>query len=362
MNWRPWRRSASQSEKRQSSQPFTDAIVAAIADQAGGNLTADPLALGAVEMAAGAYARAFAGASVSPAVPALTPAIRGNLGRQLIRRGEAVYLIQVRRGALQLLPVGSWDVRGGWERESWFYRCDTFGPSGNTTHFVPGAAVVHALYAYDESRPWLGLSPLQWAASTGALAANLERRLGQEAGGPVGHVIPVPAADDNDDEEEPTALEDLRADMAAAKGGTVLTETTAAGWGEGQQAAPQTDWQARRFGADPPATLAVLRSDAGQAVLALCGCPPSLFVPNSDGTSQRESWRRFVMGSVEPLAKIVAAELADKLDAPGLAFDFAGLWAHDLAGRAQSFKQMVTAGMDLQKAAALSGLMGNESA
>ena len=65
---------------------------------------------------------------------------------------------------------------------------------------------------------------------------------------------------------------------------------------------------------------------------------------------------RFVMGSAEPVAELVAAEIADKLDAPGLRFDFASLWAHDLAGRAQSFKQMVVGGMDITKAAALSGL------
>ena len=36
------------------------------------------------------------------------------------------------------------------------------------------------------------ISPLGWARSTGTLAANLETRLGEEAEGPVGHMIPVP--------------------------------------------------------------------------------------------------------------------------------------------------------------------------
>ena len=81
----------------------------------------------------------------------------------------------------------------------------------------------------------------------------------------------------------------------------------------------------------------------------------SLFT-DSDGTSQRESWRRFVMGSVEPVAELVAGELSSKLEIPGLTFNFSSLWAHDLAGRAQSFKQMVAGGMDITKAAALSGL------
>ena len=38
-------------------------------------------------------------------------------------------------------------------------------------------------------------------------------------------------------------------------------------------------------------------------------------------------------------------------------FDLSRLWAHDLAGRASSFKAMITGGMDIERAAALSGLV-----
>ena len=360
MRW-PWQRKPS--EKRQSTQPFTDAIVAAIADQAGGNLTGNPLALGALEMAAGAYGRAFAGATLTPPVPSLTPAIRASIARSLIRRGESVYLLEVQSGAVRLIPVGSWDVRGGWEPEGWHYRVDLFGPSGNITRFVPGSAVLHPKYSYDPARPWLGLPPLAWASLTGTLAANLENKLGEEAGGAVGHVVPIPEdaangdsdGDGEDDEAAEKPLDALRADLANLKGRTALVETVAGGWGEGKSAAPMFDWKPQRFGANPPQSLAVLRSDAGQAVLGACGVPVSLFT-DADGTSQRESWRRFVMGSVEPVAELVAGELSSKLDAPGLRFDFASLWAHDLAGRAQSFKAFVAGGMDVAKAAALSGL------
>ena len=65
----------------------------------------------------------------------------------------------------------------------------------------------------------------------------------------------------------------------------------------------------------------------------------------------------FVMGSVEPVARTVALELGGKLELPGLRFGFESLWAHDLAGRAQAFKGMVTAGMDVAKAAMLAGLI-----
>ena len=357
MNWTPWRRKP---EKRQSTQPFTDAIVSAIAAQAGGNLPSDPLALGALEMAAGAYARAFAGAKITPDTAALTPAVRALIGRDLVRRGESIHLIDVNAGRVQLTPAGSWDVRGGWQESDWFYRLDLFGPSGNVTRFVPSAAVIHCRYSYDPARPWLGLSPLQWASLTGSLASNLETKLAQEAGGPVGSVIPVPQDPESGEEEtdEESPLDGLRADLAAAKGRTLLVETTAAGWGEGRGAAPQTDWQARRFGADPPETLAVLRSDAGKAVLGACGLSIALF-DDSDGTSKREAWRQAAMGAFEPVAALVAAELSKKLEV-SISFDFSGLWAHDLAGRAQAFKQMVTGGMAIERAAGLSGLVAME--
>ena len=62
------------------------------------------------------------------------------------------------------------------------------------------------------------------------------------------------------------------------------------------------------------------------------------------------------MGAVEPVALMLAEELSRKLKTE-VSFDFSRLWAHDLAGRAASFKAMVTGGMAVDKAAALSGLM-----
>ena len=244
-------------------------------------------------------------------------------------------------------------MRGPWRESDWFYRLDLFGPSGNVTRFVPSDAVVHCRYAIDPSRPWLGLSPLKWARHTGALAANLELRLGEEASGTVSRLIAVPSDGGDGGDGDPLAA--LKRDIAAGKGRALLVETTAAAWGEGRQAAPQRDWQQSRIGPDPPATLATLRSDAAMSVLDATGVPRAL-VSAEDGTAQREAWRRFVMGSVEPVARMVAMELGRKLDTPGLRFSFESLWAHDLAGRAASFKAMVTADMEIERAVVLSGL------
>ena len=236
--------------------------------------------------------------------------------------------------------------------ESWWYRVDLFGPSGNVSRLVPSAAVIHCRYAVDPARPWWGVSPLDFARDTGTLAAALERRLGEEAGGAVAHVLPVPQ--DGGDGEGTDPLADLKADIRTARGRTVLTETTAAGWGEGRGAAPQSDWQPRRIGANPPQVLQGLRRDVFEAVLSACGVPVSL-VTDADGTSQREAFRRFLTTAAQPVADLVAEELSHKLDQE-IRFGFDGLYAHDLAGRAAAFQKLAAGGVHLEKALAVSGL------
>ena len=342
-------------EKRES-VPFTDAVVAALAAQASGQSIGDASAIAALETAVALYSRAFVAATVTPteAATVLSPPCMALIARNLIRRGEDVHQIMVERGEVRLQPIGSWDVRGGPREREWWYRCDRFGPSGNLTELVPAAAVLHCRYAVDSARPWYGISPLGWARSTGTLAANLETRLGEEAGGPVGHVIPVPSDGGDGTDDDPLAS--LKADIAAAKGRPLLAETVASGWGEGKAAAPQADFRPHRFGAHPPDSLPTLRTEAGMSVLSACAVPVSL-VTDADGTSQRESWRRFIMGSVEPLLAMLAVEIEAKLETR-VTFDLSSLWAHDLAGRAAAFKACVTAGMAIERAAAISGLLG----
>ena len=343
--------------ERRESQPFTDAIAAAIFAQASGGALGDYSAIGALECAAGLWSRAFAAATVNH--PAVTPAVMSLIGRDLVRRGESLFLIEIEAGAPVLRPVGSWDVRGDWRETAWWYRVDLFGPSGNITRFRPSGEIVHCRYAVDPSRPWHGLGPLQWARQTGTLAANAERRLSEEASGAVARLLPVPQDPGEDDDDD--MLAGVRMHIADGRGRAALVESTRTMTGEGPSAVPAEDWKQRRIGPDPPLPFVQLRSDAALAVLDACGVPRAL-AESADGTAAREGWRRFVMGSVEPIARTVAGELAAKLDAPGLTFDFAPLWAHDLAGRAQSFKAMVTAGMAVAEAASLSGLAVEDAA
>ena len=100
-----------------------------------------------MEAATALYVGAFVGARIEPSLPALRPAVVALIVRDLIRRGESLHEILVDRGELRLQAIGSWDVRGGFDERTWFYRVDEFGPSGNITRFRPAAAILHCRYA-----------------------------------------------------------------------------------------------------------------------------------------------------------------------------------------------------------------------
>ena len=343
------------------SQPFTDAVVSALVSQAS-STAASSSATAALETAAGTVARAFAAASISPEnfrTRAITPSVLGLIGRELIRRGEALFAIEVTPAGLELRPAGSWDVRGSSDDPaSWMYRLDLFAPSGNRSRFVPASGVVHTRLSFDPARPWAGIAPLQWAKLSGTLHANLEDALGDEAGGTRGHLLPIPA-EPGDDEDESNPLGPLVSQLARLKGQTRIVETTAAGYGEGREAAPRKDFEPKRIGADPPEALARLREDSGSSVLAACGVPPEL-IRRSDGTAQRESYRRFLHGTLAPMGRIVAQELRAKLEVPELALGFNRLFASDLTGRARAFQSLVKAGMEIERSASLAGLLLEE--
>ena len=343
----PWSRG--EPEKRQA-VPFTDAVVAALQAQASGQAVGDASAIAALEAVVALYSRAFAAATVEPAEirPLLSPPLLSLLARNLIRRGEDVHQIIVERGRVRLQPIGSWDVRGGPDPSTWWYRCDRFGPSGNLTELVRGAAVLHCRYAVDSARPWHGIGPLGWARSTGTLAANLETRLGEEAGARVGSFLPLP----KDDQE---VLAQIEANIGQNRGGMLTVKTAAGGWEEGKAGAPTHDFVTKRYGANPPAALATLRSDASVAVLEACGVPVAL-MGGSDGTAMRAAWTRFLAGSVEPLLETVRVEVETKLE-QDVTFDLSPL-AADLTMRAQALERMVKAGIALAEARRLSGLLG----
>ena len=356
MRW-PWQPKPEQRES--TATDYTALVSRLIMAQAEGQ-TVEATATAAVEAASGALSRAFAAAGVQGpewVQRACTPRFLAQVGRDLVRQGETLHVIRVdRMGRVHLVPCSTWYWEGDADPATWFCTATAYGPSGSETWRLPYSGVVFASWGTPVARPYHGLAPTSWAAVTARIAADADKSLADEAGGPLAQLLAIPS--DGGDGSEGDPLAGLKADIGHARGKALLVETTAAGWGEGRTAAPQRDYLPARLGPAPPAGLVELRRDAFNAVLAACGTPPSLFT-DADGTSQREALRRWHLGTVLPLAKLLEHELSAKFEVPvGLTFDS---YPKDMVSRAQVFAKLVAAeGVSVEKALEVAGLVDAE--
>ena len=355
MRW-PW----SKPETRSSAGggDFFNAVVAQLEAQAS-TRSADAGATAAIEAAAGALSRAFADAEVQGpdwVQECVTPGFLSQVGRDLIRGGASLHRIDV-GGRVRLWPVAQWFWHEGNSPDpsTWMVRATEYGPSGSITHLLPWSSTIWQTWGLSTTTPWVGRGPSSWAPLTAKTAAETERSLGDESAGPVAQVLPVPQDGGDGSDDDPLAQ--LKIDIGKARGRAILTETTSSGWGEGKASAPMSDWRPQRLGPQFPPTIPEAARDSFARMLAAAGSTISLF-DDSDGTSQREALRRWHMGTVRPLARLLEHELTVKLETSvRLKFDGYPL---DLQGRASAFKALVTGGMDIAQAAATSGLLTDD--
>ena len=353
MRW-PWQGR----ETRESGGDFSDAVVRLIEAQAAGT-AADASSTAAIEAAAGALSRAFAGAEVlgAPWVQeAVSPAVLGQIGRDLIRKGDSMHVIRVGGdGAVRLIPASSWHWEGSHDPSTWTVRATAYGPSTSTTWNLPASAVVFVRWGSNPGQPYIGTAPTSWAHTTARLGAELERSVADEVSGPLAKLV---AAPDGEAMDGPSYAS-LREVIAKARGKLVLPETMAAGGGKGRDAAPKKDWQPTRLGPEPPDALAELRRDTFLHVLSACGTPAAMFVGDA-AQAAREATRLWFLGTVLPLARILERELSEKLGAPvELKFD---PYAMDLTGRTQAFSRLEKAeGITAEKALRIVGLPSGDA-
>ena len=321
ISFRDFRPAPAQRPETRSSG-YTSAIVNAIESAAGGAGGGVASATAAVETAAGLWGRALSLATVAPVsrrTSALTPSTLAQIGRALCRSGEIVFLTDVARGRVQLLPASAaYVVVGHGDPSTWIYTVTVDGPGHTMTVHRPRSGVAHLQYMTDPIRPWHGRAPWSSAGLSGTLLAGLEKQLSGEAGSASGYILPTPDLGDRgqadaDADEEDDPLTTLRRDLASAGGRTVLAPTTAAGYGAGPGAAPAKDFQPERFGFNPPETAVETRRDAERSILAACGVPPALANHAAPGTSLREAWRQLTVGTIEPIATIVGEQLSEAL-------------------------------------------------
>ena len=328
-------------------ESYTDAVVTALLTRASGDVNSGHT--GVREAIAGLWGRAFASAQAEGgqgAVDALDPQTLYQLGRDLCEQGRWIAEIGIGPFGLYLERADAFNVTGIGPPWTWEYELTFNRPSGAQTRTLVAGRVV-------DVRLGAGLaysSPLQGAATTLQLMDNVEVRLGEETATGVGFLMPVPVGQ----------KDALSSDIRGLKGKLGLVETPGSYQTDTDRSAASLDFEPKRVGADPPASLVALREDV-QAVLFAAGGVPQL-TSQQDGTAQREQLRRFLHSTISPVADIALVELRRKLDAPDLKLDFKRLYASDLAGRARAFGQLVTGGLDMKEAAGITGVLTDDNA
>ena len=324
-------------ERQTQNVSGTDALLTALDTYyaAGGQGNVNQTA--AVEFALGLIARAFMMGEVIPAIPGLDPLTLSMLARELVALGNAVRQIDINRstGDFRLLPVADWKITGDVAPETWRYAIEQARPGDDdpARQNVAAAGIVHVRYMPRPGAPWLGISPLVAAVVTAQQLAKSDKSLEYEAGIPVGNLLPIP------DGVSDAAKAGIQNALANGKGKITPVETTAGGYGQGNLAAPKSDYDQKRFGPLIPATSLDLRDRSALAILAAMGIPPTLFT--SQGTALRESYRNFFTGTVEPLGALIAAELSEKLG-QSIEFFFPEIIKSDISARSRawtSFRQ-----------------------
>ena len=333
-------------EKRES---YTDALVSAILSSRGESAAlAQDTAV--AEIAAGQLGRTLSSGILKPDSPMLksmiTPRVLTIIGYEIIKNGECCFWISP---AGALVPASYWAVNGGYDPRTWEFRLDLSGPSFHGTVNANNRDVLHFMYRSDTIRPWRSIGPLQGAGLTSKLVSGLERMLGNETSSQSGYVLPIPEFGDSEDDP----AQGLKDDLAKLKGRTTLVETTANAYGEGRQAAPARDFVPSRIGANPPGALVALREQAAQYLLSAAGYPAALLLPG-DGASKREALRQY-QNFAGAVARDICSEISTKLHVMDCNLELPSI--QDVASRSRAFSQLVAGGMDIEKAAQLSGLL-----
>lgn len=314
---------------------YTDIITQALADAAADS--AATAYVSALEIAAGHLGRAFAAARVGgPAAALFPPSVMLRMGRGLVEDGESVWY----RVGQRLVPaVTAVSVVGA--------RTTMDLTTATGSMRVPANRVLLPRWNYD-IQSGLAISPLNNARTLRDMSRKLENSLNTEANAAVGYLLAVPS------DGASGTVDQLRQDLASLAGRIAVIESQRGGWGMGDPGARGREYVLARMGPDFPASNVELYVRARDTVLSACGLPIGL-IRSDDGTGQRESWRRYLHGTVAPLGRIVVEAAADiGLE---ISLDWDQLFASDIAGRARAFQSLVNGGMPLEAAAAASGIL-----
>ena len=351
---RRWPFGKRRTEKRAG---YTDAIIQELQRRTQ-TLSADPERTAAAQSAGGLWGRCLAVARVTPASPitkTLTPSVLYSIGRALCLRGQALMWFTLDGNMTpRLWHIGEYDVSGNHDPTSWTYRATIEGPTRRLVRTLTADETVHVRIGEDSEAPWRGVSPLAAATDTAGALAGVESGLRKEANQVSGYVIPGPLEGLDDQ-----AYSELKGDLAQLSGASRLVPSLNPRVGDPSARPGDADWVSRRLGIHPPESLVDLRSAAALDVLSAAGIPPVLGSGGADATGLREGLRQLYHVTMQPVARIVEAELARVLEVD-VALDLSALAAADVQGRSRAFRALVGGsnqnGIEVAEARRLAGL------
>jgi hypothetical protein len=317
-------------EKRASGSGFTAEIMSARASYVAGRsgiaeLTATAQAC--VSMWEGGFALADIDGTTL-----LDPASMAMAGRSLALRGDAVFMIREDG----LVPVADWDLRTRYGKPS-AYRISVSEAGGGRTETVLAGEVLHFRIGCDTVTPWLGSAPLKRSALTAGMLDAVESALSEIMEyAPLGsQIVPFPEARDVD-------LENMGRGFRGRRGRVLVRESVTVSAAGGP--APQTDWKPADVTPDlQRARMAETLSAAREAICGAFGVLPAIFAGNAQGPLVREAQRHLAQWTLQPIARLMAAEASAKLSTP-VAIDTLGpLSAYDAGGRARAVSAAIAA-------------------
>ncbi|KDA03066.1 phage portal protein [Hyphomonas oceanitis] len=320
----------SRREVRSTGSGFTAELMAARESWIAGNRGIAELT-GTAQACIGMWENGLALADVSSA-DLLTPRVLAMSGRSLAIRGEAVFLIREDG----LVPCADWDLstRNG---KPVAYRVSISEAGGGTTEVALAGEVLHFRTGVDIAAPWAGQAPLKRASLSAGMLNALETSLSEAYENmPLGSQIISFPESANDD------LENLGRGFRARRGRVLLRESVYVSAAGGPT--PTQDWKPHSVTPDISGAMPKEMLDASRAsVLSVFGVLPAMLDKTAQGPLIREGQRHLAQWMLQPIAKMIAEEMQDKLGESFSIDVMRPLQAFDTGGRARAATAIVQA-------------------
>ena len=242
----------------------------------------------------------------------LPPRMLYTAGRDLLRQGNSVWNIDTSAGVLQLHRACKWEVKGTSPNPAtWEYDLETAVPSGIIKGTYSAPRVLHLRLASAPGADWIGQAPWQTAAISAEAMAEIERGIRDEGRTIVGRVWVMP---DGATKAHAQAMANTVKLMGG--GNSVVSETTAGGFGQGKAAAPgpQRDWSPVQSGQSHSLGNVAMKDSEEASIAAAYGVPAAYLNANATAPALREVKRLAFLNRTMSLTALMLTELREKLD------------------------------------------------